>query len=62
MSKPESVDLVSVLRFLAANTTALATRPAIAEAADEIERLRARVAQLEAVMQAAAPQWLRGGS
>lgn len=36
----ESVDLVSVLRFLAANTTALAIRPALAEAADEIERLR----------------------
>lgn len=56
-NKTESVDLVSVLRFLAANTTALATRPAIAEAADEIERLRGRLAELEALRPA--PNWLR---
>lgn len=56
-NKTESVDLVSVLRFLAANTTALATRPALKEAADEIERLRGRLAEFESMRPA--PNWLR---
>ena len=60
----ESVDLVSVLRFLAGNTTALATRPALAEAAEEIERLRRRVDELESQLadlqsMRPAPNWLR---
>ena len=49
-----TVDLVSVLRFLAGNTTALATRPVLAEAADEIERLRLTDAERLAIAWAVA--------